>query len=151
MCDTAITKSLNPNPKPKPPTPKPTPPKPPVINPIEQEAPKVPAIGMVAVRFDKNECWDYLMGKCKYGSECKFKHTKGMEGSGKGKAIDRQLQAMSQKPCHQFLAGFCKYGSSCRFSHATGGSEGGSGGSDSQATPGSRTGGVEGSEGGYLS
>ena len=117
MCDKAKTKSLNSNPNPKPIKPKPKPTPTPTTVP---EVPKPPAITMVANKVGSNECWDYLMGKCKYGSECKFVHTPGLESTGKGGAIERQLKAMSLKPCNEFRAnGTCKFGESCRFSHAT--------------------------------
>ena len=50
-------------------------------------------------------CKFFLRGNCRYGSQCRFKHTSGNHS---GKQTEH---------CVFFLRGYCRYGNSCHFRH----------------------------------
>ena len=85
----------------------------------------------------KGVCYDFLSGKCKKGSSCKYRHEKpkrsGSGSNSRSPGGDRRKQSRSpgsdrakhpkkdlkNKPCRYFKEGKCKKGEKCPFKHAS--------------------------------
>ena len=92
-------------------------------------------------RFFRNDrpttrCYDFIKGRCRRGSECRYAHHEASYDSGRGdearerghdrrdaeRRLDPPRRVGNDTPCKFFAEGCCRRGEACKFSHQVVGS-----------------------------